>query len=161
VRPHFEEELMRNVGPPCDLLVYIEASIPSDTASGKGRVSVANAQGEVSPDYEIELTEALPLTPKVVTVRNGLDYQTDVYARGPKSLLRLFVAGLDDSANCNNVKVKIGKHVILPTFVGFVTDIASFQVDAQLPDDISPGITVLKLLFGDVVSEAVEIEISG
>jgi SAM-dependent methyltransferase len=159
VRPHFEQASVAHSRVPLDSLVYIETAIPAGTKSGKARVSVTYTNEITSPDSEIELVEAQPATPKIVTVRNGYDYQTDIYASGPKSLLRLFVEGLDETANCSNVKIKVGEWLISPTFVGFVTDIAGYQVDAQLPDRITPGAATMELLFRGIASEAVAVEL--
>ncbi|MFN0110205.1 MAG: methyltransferase domain-containing protein [Blastocatellia bacterium] len=158
-RPHFDETLQQQFGQTFDQLTYIEVRIPAGTASGKVAVKVVFENGEASPGYEVELIEARPAAPKIVTVRNGFDYQAEIHASGPKSLLRLFVEGLSEAANCDNVKVKVGEHVISPTFVGFVTDIASYQVDAQLPIGIAIGEMSLELIFNGVASEAVAIEL--
>ena len=158
-RPHFYEELFRRFGTSFDQLTYIEARIPSGTASGNVAVEIQLENGEASPGYEIEMVEASPAAPKIVTVRNGFDYQAEIYASGPKSLLRLFVEGLSEAATCGNVNVKVGEHLISPTFVGFVTDIASYQVDAQLPVGIETGAATLELVFNGVASEAVAIEV--
>ena len=74
-------------------------------------------------------------------------------------MLRLFVDGLDEAANCDNVRVRVGEHLLRPGFVGFVTDIAGYQVEAQLPADIAPGLTTLALLFHDVASVSAPLEI--
>ena len=158
-RPHFDQELRARFGEAFDQLVYIEARIPADSASGKTIVKLLLESGEVSPDYEVDLVEARPAAPKIVTVRNGFDYQAEIHASGPKSLLRLFVEGLSETATTDNVKVKVGEHLISPTFVGFVTDIASYQVDAQLPAGIETGETSLELIFDGVASEAVAVAI--
>lgn len=158
-RPHFDEELLARFGQSFEQLVYIEAGIPADSVSGKTSVKLLLESGEASPDYEVELVEAKPAAPKIVTVRNGFDYQAEIHASGPKSLLRLFVEGLNETATADNVNVKVGEHLISPTFVGFVTDIAGYQVDAQLPVGISAGKTSLELIFNGVASEAVAIEI--
>lgn len=158
-RPHFENELAAQLPLPLDQLIYVEAAIPAGFASGLTPVTVICPNCQASPSYTVELTTARPNAPKIVTVRNADDYQTDIYASGPKSLIRLFVEGLNESANPDNVKVKAGEHFISPAFVGFVTDIASYQVDAQLPYGITPGVTTLELIFNGVPSEAVEIEI--
>ncbi len=160
-RPHFDEELLRRFGQLFDQLTYIEARVPAGTSSGKVAVKLVLESGEVSPGYEVELEDARPAAPKIVTVRNGFDYQAEIHASGPKSLLRLFVEGLSGAANCDNVKVKVGEHLISPTFVGFVTDIASYQVDAQLPAGTETGEASLELIFSGVASEPVAIEIKG
>jgi len=48
---------------------------------------------------------------------------------------------------CANVKIKAGEKLISPAFVGFVADIASYQIDARLPDLIAPGLTKLEVIF--------------
>lgn len=159
VRPHFETVVAHEVRVPLEQLIYIEVAIPAGTPSGRALVKVIGPSGEATPIYEIELMDARPIAPKIVTVRNGADYQTDIYVSGPKSLLRLFVEGLNESATIENVKVKVGEHVISPTFVGFVTGIAGYQVDAQLPEGIEPGATTLELILNGVTSEAVAIVI--
>lgn len=158
-RPHFEDELRKQFGSDFDQLTYIEARIPVGLTSGNVVVKVVPDGGIASLDYEVELIEARPNAPKIVTVRNGHDYQTEIHTSGPKSLLRLFVEGLDESADCANTKIKVGEHLISPTFVGFVTDIAGYQVDAQLPDGIEAGETLLHLIFNGEASEAVAIEV--
>jgi len=158
-RPHFDEELRARFGDTFDQLTYVEARVPADSVSGKTIVKLLLKSGGVSPGYEVELVEARPAAPKIVTVRNGFDYQAEIHASGPKSLLRLFVEGLNEAANCDNVNVKVGEHLISPTFVGFVTDIASYQVDAPLPVGIETGSTTLELILNGVASEAVTIEI--
>lgn len=158
-RPHFDEELRARFGDTFDQLTYVEARVPAGSVSGKTIVRLLLENGETSPDYEIELVEARPAAPKIVTVRNGFDYQAEIHASGPKSVLRLFVEGLSEAATCDNVNVKVGEHLISPTFVGFVTDIASYQVDAPLPAGIETGETSLELIFDGVASEAVAIEI--
>lgn len=158
-RPHFDETLSQNFGAAFDQLTYIEARIPTGMSSGKTAVQIVFDGKGISTRYEIELIEARPAAPKIVTVRNGFDYQAEIHASGPKSLLRLFVEGLSVAANCDSVNVKVGEHLISPTFVGFVTDIASYQVDAQLPAGIETGASTLELIFNGVASEAVAVEI--
>ncbi len=158
-RPHFDEELRKQFGSEFDQFTYIEARIPAGLTSGNVLVKAVPDDDVASPDYEVELIESRPAVPKIVTVRNGHDYQTEICASGPKSVLRLFVEGLDETADCANTKVKVGEHLISPTFVGFVTDIAGYQIDAQLPAKIEAGEALLELIFNGVVSEAVAVEV--
>ncbi|MBL8187024.1 MAG: class I SAM-dependent methyltransferase, partial [Acidobacteria bacterium] len=95
-RPHFDEALRARFGDAFDQLTYVEARVPADSVSGKTIVKLLLENGETSPDYEVELVEARPAAPKIVTVRNGFDYQAEIHASGPKSVLRLFVEGLSE-----------------------------------------------------------------
>jgi hypothetical protein len=56
--------------------------------------------------------------------------------------------------------VKAGERIIIPTFAGFVTDIAGYRADAELPEGIEPCRTTLSLLFNGAASEAVSIEVA-
>lgn len=162
VRPHFENETAKRVSSPLESLIYVEATVPPKTAAGTARIRVfcvINSFGVGSSAHEIELVEAQPSSPKIVTVRNGDDYQTDIYAGGPKSSLRLFVEGLDEVATSENVRVRVGKHLIVPSFVGFVTDIAGYQVDAQLPNGMEFGEMDLVLIYGGVESYPIRLEV--
>ncbi len=158
IRPHFEEELKKRFGSSLDHLIYVETGVPPGLGGGV-RVQIELGSGATSPPYEIELKEPKPLAPTIVTIRNGDDYGTDIHARGPKSSLRLFVEGLNETANCDNVRVKVGPQMIVPDFVGFVTDIAGYRVDAQLPPDVEAGLTGLAVIFNEMASEAVPVEI--
>jgi SAM-dependent methyltransferase len=159
VRPHFEAELSGRFGPALDHLTYVEVGVPAGVAGGTAWAQIKLDSGETSQPFNFPTEEAKP-APIIVTVRNGADYGTDIQARGPKSSLCLFVEGLDETANCDNVRVKAGERIIIPTFAGFVTDIAGYRVDAELPGEIEPGCTTLSLLFNGVASEAVSIEIA-
>ncbi len=160
VRPHFEEELGKHFGDSLDHLIYIELGIPPGSVSGTAHAQIKLASGETSSSFEIPMEGPQPIAPIIVTVRNGDDYGTDIHVRGPKSGLRLFVEGLNENANCENVRVKLGEHVVTPSFAGYVTDIAGYLVDAQLPEGIEVGRTNLELSFDGVTSEPVQIEIS-
>ncbi|MCI0524232.1 MAG: methyltransferase domain-containing protein [Acidobacteria bacterium] len=159
VRPHFEAELGKRFGSSLDHLTYVEVGVPAGIAGGTAWAQIRLDSGEASQPFDFPTKEAKP-APIIVTVRNGADYGTDIHTRGPKSSLRLFVEGLDETANCDNVRVKAGERIIIPTFAGFVTDIAGYRVDAELPEGIEPGRTTLSLLFNSVISEAVPVEIA-
>src|SRR5262249_38676619 len=152
-------EVQRQLGASIDALIYIEAGIPAGIASGRANVRICLEGGEISPWFEVRMEEARARTPVIFTVRNGQDHGTDIHAKGPKSLMRLSVLGLNESADCKNVRVKIGQFVISPNFVGFVAEVADYQIDVQLPENIQPGKTTLSLQFGDVESAPMTVEI--
>jgi hypothetical protein len=159
VRPHFEQEVSLHPGPASDRVIYVEVAIPAGVASGTAQARVKLDSGETSPPFDLQMEEPRPIAPIIVTVRNGADYGTDIHARGPKSQLRLFVEGLNETANCENVRLKVGPHTVTPSFVGYATDIAGYRVDAGLPEGFGAGQTTLQLLFGEVASAKVPVEI--
>ncbi|MGH9765959.1 MAG: methyltransferase domain-containing protein [Blastocatellia bacterium] len=159
VRPHFESELKKRFGPSLDHLIYVETAVPAGLSSGAALAWVELDGGPASPPYEVGLEEPKPLVPIIVTIRNGEDYGTDIYVRGPKSSLRLFVEGLDGTATRDNVRVKTGGRIVTPAFVDFVADIAGYRVDAELPANIEPGQINLTLTFNGVESEPAPVEV--
>src|SRR5262245_6081558 len=159
VRPHFEAAVAHHTDVPADRLTYIEVGVPPGAFQDKAMVRVKLDGREASPLLEIQMEEAGPAPPIIVTIRNGEDHGTDSHARGPKSLMKLSVVGLDETADCENVRLKINDRIVTPVFVGFVTGVAGYQVDAQLPLDTEPGTSSICLRFGDLESAAVKFEI--
>jgi ubiquinone/menaquinone biosynthesis C-methylase UbiE len=158
-RPHFESELSKHFGLALERLVYVETPIPGDVGAGFVHARIELENGASSPAYEIRLEDPIPVAPIIVTVRNGDDYGTDIHARGPKSSLRLFVEGLDETSNCDNVCLKIGGRILRPTFVGYAVDIAGYRVDADIPADPEPGQIDLVLISKGIESKPVSIDV--
>lgn len=159
VRPHFEAELRQVLDFPLDQLTYIEAGIPAGAASGIAKIRIKMPGGETSPPFEAQLEAARLTAPIIFTIRNAHDHGTDIHAEGPKSRMLISVVGLDETASCDNVRVILGDRELRPGFVGFVTDIADYRVDAELPPDATPGVTSLRVRFDAVESSAVRLEI--
>jgi SAM-dependent methyltransferase len=133
-------------------LTQIEVRLPVGSPSGVAPVFLALPGGETSPAMEIEFTSPQPIIPRIGTIMNGADYGEDVHARGAKSLLRLHVEGLDESADTGNIRLQVGERIIKPCYVGFLPGNGVHQVDAQLPADLHPGPTELRLYFGNLES---------
>jgi 2-polyprenyl-3-methyl-5-hydroxy-6-metoxy-1,4-benzoquinol methylase len=159
VRPHFEAEVRRRLETPPDQLVYIEAGVPTGMAAGPAPAAIRLMSGEASPPVDVALSEPSVTAPFIFTVRNAHDHGTDIHAAGPKSRMLLSAVGLDDTATCENVRVRVGDRDIMPVSVGFVVEIADYRVEAQLPEGIEPGITTLQLRFGGTASAPIELEI--
>jgi SAM-dependent methyltransferase len=142
---------------PADLLL-IEARVPAGVCPGTSSVTI-NTEGVSSLPYEIELVAGEGARPKIVTIRNGTDFGTDVYNEGPKSLLNLYVEGLDESASQSNVALEIDGTILTPDFVGYVSENGTWQVNAQLPKGTPVGNSSLVLRFDRRLSDAVAIQI--
>ena len=138
--------------------VAIEARIPAGALPGKAMVTV-ECSSVISASREIEFVRGAGIRPKIVTIRNGGDYGTDVYVDGPRSLLNLYVEGLDESASVENVSVELNGLEITPQFVGFVPENGTWQVNAQLPREIQAGNFTLVLHCGERASESVDLRI--
>ncbi len=137
----------------------VEVEIPVGLEAGRVDVALKLGDGSVSGPISIELSLSKGRLLKIVTVRNGFDFGTDVYRSGAKAVLNLYVAGLDESASIENVGVTIGGYSIRPDFVGFVRENGTWQVNARLPDQIATGLLPLNLHFKNLKSADVPVEI--
>jgi SAM-dependent methyltransferase len=159
IRPHFESELSKHFGSSLEPLVYVETPIPTDVGAGVAHARIGLENGASSPAYAIRLEDPIPVAPIIVTVRNGDDYGTDIHSTGPKSSLRLFVEGLDETSTCENVSLKAGGRILRPTFVGYVVDIAGYQIDADMPADLGAGQIDLILISKGIESKPVSVDV--
>jgi ubiquinone/menaquinone biosynthesis C-methylase UbiE len=139
-------------------LVAIEAGVPYGLPTGKTEVTI-EWNGVRAKPREIELVAGTGNRPKIVTVRNGSDFGTDVYAAGPKSLLNLYVEGLDGSACVESVTLELSGQAMTPEFVGFVPENGTWQVNARLAPKIQPGSFTLVLRFNGLASDPVELRL--
>jgi ubiquinone/menaquinone biosynthesis C-methylase UbiE len=155
----YEPAMKEEFGASLDHLTQIEVRIPIGEPSGNTEVRVRLSQGEVSAPITVELKEPQPIIPKIDTIINAFDYGTEIYASGEKSRLRLYVEGLDETADTGNIRLQIGDRIIKPTYVGFLLCNGTHQIDAQLPKGIKPGLTDLKLYFGNVASPPAQLQI--
>ena len=119
--------------------------------------------GKSSNPATIAFYEPQPIIPQIEEISNALDSGSDVYAQGAKSLVRLTVQGLDRTADTGNVRVQIGERILRPAYVGFISGNGPgngrHRVDAQLPEDIKPGSTDVRLYFGNLQSPAATLEV--
>ncbi|MDX2031195.1 MAG: methyltransferase domain-containing protein [Blastocatellia bacterium] len=155
VRPHFEQAVA-GLG---EDRIYIEAGLPADVAPGVASVRIVPETDAASPAIQVELEAPKPPAPIIFTVRNAHDSGIDIHRQGPKSHMQISAVGLDPTATRENVRVLLGDRELIPDFVGFVTDIADYRVDLQVPADLRPGPTSLRLRFGRVESPEVMVEI--
>ncbi|MFN7946364.1 MAG: hypothetical protein U0Z53_13515 [Blastocatellia bacterium] len=158
IRKSHSEYIKSRIEIPLDDLTFIEAMIPAEIETGFSDVSVVLENGLSSNHAPVHLISGLQKRPKIVTVRNGMDYGTDIYSTGPKSFLNLYVQDLDESANVNSLRLSLDEEFFAPSFVGFVPENGTWQVNAQLPV-IEPGVYNLKLYYGMTESEIAKITI--
>lgn len=155
IRPHCAKALG---GSPHGLM-QLEVPVPATLQAGAAQVQVQTFEGRRSLPVSVAFTSPQPDELRIVTVRNGSDYGTDIHARGKKSALVLYVHGLNDTASVENVHLRLGECIIRPQFVGFVAKHGTWQVEAQLPEGIEPGETELRLCFNEILSPAVRLPV--
>jgi SAM-dependent methyltransferase len=159
IRPHFEAETQRRLDVSMEDLLYIEAGVPPGATPGPAVLCLQLPDGTESNLIEMPIETAARPAPIIFTVRNLADFGTDLYAQGPKSQIRISVVGLDETATVENVQVLIGDRRLRPDFVGFLTDVADYQVDVWLPAEIARGVVTMRLVFDGISSEPVQVEI--
>ncbi len=138
-------------------LIQVNVAIPDGCLAARMEVQVVSSSEVRSPAMTVELIEAQPLIPKVRLVSNAVDGGVDVYRSGKKSVFRVFVEGLNSSANPENVWVHIGGCVIKPISVAFVPANGLHMAVAEMPEQIHMGMNDVRLQFGDLTSDAVSV----
>jgi len=155
----YEPAMKAKFGESLGHLTHVEVGVPIGEPSGQVKVRVRLSTDEASGPVTVSLREPQPVIPQIGLVKNGSDLGTEVYARGARSSLRLYVEGLDEAADTGNVRVQVGKRIIKPSYVGFLPDDGVYRVDVQLPKDIAPGVTDLRLYFGNLESPSKQLHI--
>ena len=155
IRPHYERALPDSAG-----LLYLEVSIPETLSPGTTSVRVIQPAHEASPLYEVEIVEPVPAATTIISFRNIFDYGTDIEVSGPKSVVTIFVVGLDRTATVDNVRLRLAGRDLTPDYVGYDPSVASYKVDLRLPaGELAPGREVCELIFKGVASTPLELEL--
>jgi len=157
IRPHYR----RSLPPNCESMLYIESPVPHGLPPGSALVRILDQQtGISSPGRMIEIAESVPVATTMISFRNVVDYGTDIEVSGPKSMVTIFVVGLDRTASIDNVRLRVAGREIAPHYVGYDASVASYKVDLCLPEDsLSPGREICELLFNGIPSAPLELEL--
>ncbi len=155
---NFEAALMSEFGDQLDHLTQIEIGVPPDVQPGVATARLQAGNDIVSEPIEVEFAPSRSI-PRIGSVMNAHDDGADIRARGEKSRLKILVEGLNETAGAENVRVLIGERIIEPDGVSFHPGNAIYEVDAQLPEDITPGAAELRIRFGGLQSASATIQI--
>jgi SAM-dependent methyltransferase len=164
VKPQVAEALRRTAGgAPLTpgQFAQVEARIPVGEMDELVAVRVKLDSRQASQPVTVALYVPQPTQPQIDRVVNRADEGSEVHARGPKSALTLYVAGLDVTADTGNIRVQVGPRIIKPGYVSATPREGVHRVDVQLPDDVTPGATELKLYFGNLESPTRSVVIEG
>lgn len=142
-------------------LTRIDFNLPAGAPTGRAEVSVRVPSGEMSSAVEVEFVAPPPVIPRITRVMNGRNEGAEIRERGGKSLVRLHVEGLDETADPGNIRVQIGERIVKPCYVGAIDGHTCYRVDLQLPCDIRTGLADLRLYFGNLASPLERIEVRG
>jgi SAM-dependent methyltransferase len=146
-------------GAAVDKLTQVNQHIPTGQMSGKVQVQLRVINGQVSEPIDVEFHDPEPVLPRVKSICNACDDGDDIFTQGPKSAVKIYVDGLDLTADRGNVRVKFGDRVVKPSYVGPVSPHDTYLVDAQLPPGIKPGMMEVKIYFGNLASAGVPLEV--
>jgi ubiquinone/menaquinone biosynthesis C-methylase UbiE len=135
-------------------LLQINARIPEDDPGGEAEVRVRMSDGRRSNSLTATILPPQPVPPRITLVSNALDGGVDVYASGPKSLIRIFVGNLSRSATIENVSVRIGARSFKPLSLTFQPNNAVYLLTLQLPEDTPPQATEISVSFNELTSAA-------
>lgn len=140
-------------------LAQINQQLPYGLLPGEAKVRVVTATGETTLPILVSFYEPQPIVPRIVNVRNERDEEAACIKRDDNSEVRLFVEGLDSTANTGNIRIKIGQSIFKPTQIEYVPANAAYLVRSGLPANLEPGKQELKLYFGNLESQGWTIEI--
>jgi ubiquinone/menaquinone biosynthesis C-methylase UbiE len=155
----YRDALAAQFGAAVEKLTQVNQHIPTGQMSGTAQVQLHVISGAVSDPIEVEFHEPEPVPPRIRSICNACDDSADVFAHGPKSAVKIFVDGLDLTADRGNVRVKFGERIVKPSYVGPVPARGYYLVDAQLPPHITPGWLEVKVYFGNLASAGIPLEI--
>lgn len=144
---------------PAMKLAQINQQLPAGLPAGKAEVRVVTATGETAEPISVDFYEPQPVIPKIVNLRNERDEEAVTLTPGRDSEIRLFVEGLDLTADPGNTRIKIGQSILKPFLIEYVPANAAYLVMAALPTGIERGEQELKLYFGNLESPAWVIEV--
>jgi ubiquinone/menaquinone biosynthesis C-methylase UbiE len=158
---HFVDVVRSETNEPLDRFTQIDIGVPAGMPSGIVPLRVRIGADSVSETISVEFEDPQPIIPRIFTIINAHDNSMDFYPRGERSKLRIMVEGLNEAADTGNVRVQIGERIVKPSRVVCLPGNRLYEVDAQLPDDIKPGSSELRIYFGNLQSPAATLEIKG
>ena len=159
IRPHFQAAATALSRRPLDELAYFEAPIPEGLVAELTPIQLLLDDQPIGEPASV-LLAGLPLrAAKIVSVRNLVDFGTDVHVAGPKSHFTVFLEGLDESISPATFRLRIGGHDLLPVHAGFEAVVASYLLNAALPAGLSPGPALLEVFADGVETIPLEVDL--
>ncbi|MGH9801452.1 MAG: hypothetical protein ACRD82_13890, partial [Blastocatellia bacterium] len=136
--------------------VQVNCHLPEGTPAGQYEVRVVTG-GMSSLPVKVYF-QPQRTAPVIKIVSNIQDGGLDLYNRGPKSLIRVFVAGLKEEER-NRVAINIAGRTLQPDGVEFIAANQLHLCKLQLPEDIQPGETVVQVILDELRSFAYPVKI--
>ena len=125
----------------------IKAKVPKDVPIGKILVSLHLPDRRQTEAVTIEILPAEIPPPVITQLGNQHDGGVDLHVTGPKSVIRVFAAGLDEAADVTNTLLHIGEMTIQPRDVSFLAMNAVWEIKAPLPANTIAQATELSVSY--------------
>lgn len=137
--------------------VQVNCLVPEETPAGQHEVRVVTG-GSSSPPISVYFQPQRP-APVIKIVSNVFDGGLDLYNHGPKSLIRVFVAGLKEGER-DSVAINIAGRILKPDTVEFIVANQLYLCKLQLPEDLQPGETTVQVILDELCSAAYPVKIN-
>lgn len=129
--------------------VQINCRVSEGTPAGQYEVRVVIG-GMSSLPVKVDF-QPIRRPPVIKIISNIFDGGLDLYNRGPKSLIRVFVANLQEEER-DRVKLNIAGRSLQPDSVEFIPANQLHLCKLQLPEDIHPGETMVQVILDELRS---------
>lgn len=159
VRPHFQAAAAARWQGPLAEIAYFEAPIPEGFLPEPTPVQLLLDDQPIGEPTSVLLSGQPLRAAKIVSVRNLVDFGTDVHVDGPKSRFTVFLEGLDESISPATFRLRIGGQDLLPDHAGFEPIVASYLLNAALPAGLSPGPALLEVFADGVDTIPLEVDL--
>ena len=120
-------------------LAQVSFTFPPHIQGGPQTMYVQLETGAVSSPVTIEIPKPTNAAPRITLITNATDGGLDVYARGAKSKVRIFVDGINAIDDADDLRIVVGTDVFKPERVSFVPGNGLFMAELTLPDGIASG----------------------
>lgn len=141
-------------------LLQINARIPHDDPGGPAQVRLRLPDGVMTNPVTVAILPPEPVPPRITLVSNAFDGGMDIHATGPKSLVRVFVDGLERDASAADLTVRIGARDYKPQSLTFQPNNAVYLLTVQLPADTPPQETTVTVITGQLQSQPWPVQIA-
>lgn len=148
VRP----EIIRDLEPKYGAIIQVRCALPLDIPAGPTTLRVRWAGERRTAALPLHLPPAKAQKPVIHLISNVEDGGTDIYARGPKSLIRLFIMGLAEEMKMEGTEVQLNDCRLRPQRLTYISALSSWEVVVQLPPDTQPGQGEFRFIAGDLCS---------
>ena len=131
--------------------------LPPGLAPGWHEVTVRVKNGPRSNSHKIavDLPMRAAARPRIVGIRDGVTWEVNRLDLSRGTTLCIWVSGLAENADRNNVALVIGERPLAPSYLG--DGEGTRQLNVQVPEQIGTGEIAVRVLLGEHTSEAVAV----